>query len=159
MGQQALLSSERFVQLVRSGILLSVLIAISYGTGVSQMVGPFSATCALLAILPNAPFSKPKTIVASHLICVAVGLAMAAVPIHPLIAALLGTWIAIMAMAVFRVVHAPAVAHTAIILLAAPPLALFAAVVLGTAALFAISSYMSTRTGSNPIQVASTEKV
>lgn len=149
--------NERRAQLARSGILLLVLVAISYSTGISQMVGPFTATCALLAILPMAPFSKPKTILVSHLICVGVGLALTEAPIHPLLATFLGAWVAIMAMAIFRVVHAPAVAHTAIILLAKPPLGLFAAVVLGTAALFTLISYLNTRTGSNPVPAASTK--
>lgn len=147
MSAQTLVTPESLGQLVRSGLLLSLLVLAAYGTGITQMVGPFSATCALLAILPNAPFSKPKTVLVSHLLCIGIGAAMLLLPVPPLVAALFAAWIAIMAMALLKVVHAPAVAHTIILLLAKPPVVQFAEIVIGMACVFAIISYLNGRTG------------
>ena len=72
---------------------------------------------------------------------------MLLLPVPPLVAALIAAWVAIMAMALFKVVHAPAVAHTIILLLAKPPVVPFAEVVIGMACAFAIFSYLNGRSG------------
>ena len=138
-------SLDSFWIVVRTGASLSILFLIAYGAGVTQMIPPFAATCALLAILPNAPFSKPRTIIVSHLLCIGIGAALMLLPVAPLFAAFLGGWFAIMSMAILRAVHAPAVAHTIILIVAKPQAATFVVAVLGTALIFAAFSYISGR--------------
>lgn len=145
MGEQKAGSADSFWAVMRTGASLSILFLIAYGAGVTQMIPPFAATCALLAILPNAPFSKPRTILVSHLLCIGVGAALTLLPIAPLLAAFLGGWLAIMSMTMLRAVHAPAVAHTIILIVAKPPTGTFVVAVLGTALIFAAFSFISAR--------------
>lgn len=109
--------SNPTLQFAIAACLLAALVTTAYASGVSTLVAPFSATCALLALLPRAPFSQPRTILLSHIICIGIGAAMVVLPIAlpVLVLVLLATWISIVLMALFRVVHAPAVAHAAIL--------------------------------------------
>lgn len=81
------------------------------------MFAPFSATSALLAMLPDAPFSRPNTLIRSHLVCLALGIAG-----HSLIGVLpspilitLCALIAVTLMGQLGCLHAPAAAHTVIL--------------------------------------------
>jgi CBS-domain-containing membrane protein len=108
------MNNESLSQALRAAISLALILIVSYGFDIYQMIAPFSATCALLAVLPTAPFSKPKTLVLSHSLCIAVGMAMSFSPLPVLVTVLVAAWISIMLMAGFKVMHAPAVAHTSI---------------------------------------------
>ena len=134
---------ESLAQLARSGGLLAALIIVAQLTGVSAMAGPFSATCALLAILPKAPFSQPKVIFFSHLICIVAGAALVNLPLPPLVIAFAAAWISIMGMALCRVVHAPAVAHAVILALGKQDVLVYSMVALMTAAAFAVYAQLT----------------
>lgn len=104
----------------RSGALLAAVLAAGYGSGIHAMTIPFSTTCALLALAPEAPFSRPRAIVLSHAVCIAAGVVSAALPFPPLAASLTAAWASILLMAAVRGTHAPAVAHAAILASGAP---------------------------------------
>jgi CBS-domain-containing membrane protein len=138
--------NESVYQGLRAAVTLTMVLIVAYLSGVYQMIAPFSATCALLAALPGAPFSKPKTILLSHLLCLSVGMAMALFSPWPiLITVFMATWTAIMLMATFKLMHAPAVAHTSILILLAPPPLLFSATAMLTAIILAALSYFHNR--------------
>lgn len=143
------MNNESFSQALRAAMSLALILIVSYGSEMYQMIAPFSATCALLAVLPAAPFSKPKTLVLSHILCIAVGLVMSFSPLPLLVTVLIAAWISIMLMAGFKVMHAPAVAHTSILILLKPPMIHFAAVVIFTSLLLAAFSYMHGKSTSN----------
>lgn len=111
------ITDDSITQFALSGLLLAALVAAADYTNTSAMIGPFSATCALLALLPKAPFSQPGTVAWSHAICIGTGALMAMLQIPPLIAAFAAAWLSIFLMAGYRVVHAPAVAHAVILAL------------------------------------------
>lgn len=138
MSGEGPINSETLAQVARSGGLLAALVIVAQYTGVSAMAGPFSATCALLAILPKASFSQPKVIFFSHLICIAAGAALVRLPLPPLVIAFAAAWISIMGMALCRVVHAPAVAHAVILALGKQDVILYSAIAMMTATAFAV---------------------
>lgn len=95
---------------------LGIVALVAYLVSVPAVMGPFAATTALLAALPKSPFSQPKTLFVGHAICVVLGL---------LFGLLLGhfTWVVVVAattaitlMVATKTLHAPAVAHTVIII-------------------------------------------
>jgi CBS-domain-containing membrane protein len=158
MSKQTFVTPDNVDQSVRAGVILLLLGIVAYVSGVPQMLGPFSATCALVAILPGAPFSKPKTILVSHLLCIGIGAVALFVPGSSIIVAMVAAWVAIMAMMLLRVLHAPAVAHTVILAIAKPPLLPYAAVVIGCACLFALYSAIKNRVASAALPVAGITK-
>jgi CBS-domain-containing membrane protein len=129
-------------QALRCGVLLTALIMVTYASGISAMAAPFCATCTLLALMPKAPFSTPKTLFLSHLICIGIGASAVALPLPALATVLLAAWVSIMAMAWFRVVHAPAVAHTAILSLGKQSVESYVLVTIATALGFALFAYV-----------------
>jgi CBS-domain-containing membrane protein len=133
-------------QAIRGATLIAVLMAVAHISGVTAMAAPFSATCALLALLPKAPFSQPRTLLVSHAICLAMGAAGSVVPAPMMLLAFAGTWIAIMAMARARALHAPAVAHTVIISLGTQALPRYLTLACGMTACFALYAYLAART-------------
>lgn len=139
------MNNESLNQALRAAMSLTIILIVAYVSDIYQMIAPFSATCALLAVLPAAPFSKPKTLMLSHALCIAVGLAMSFSPLHVLITVLVAAWISIMLMAGFKVMHAPAVAHTSILILLKPPMIQFAVVVIFMSLLLSVISYMHGR--------------
>lgn len=128
---------------VRTGFLLSALIIVAYLTGISAMAAPFSATCALLAILPKASFSAPKTLLWSHFICVGIGVVFLSLPLPSLVLVALSAWVSITLMVSLRVVHAPAVAHAVILSLGTQSVQNYAVCAMVTALGFAIFSHVS----------------
>jgi CBS-domain-containing membrane protein len=131
--------------LLRAGVLLVALMAAAHLSGVSAMAAPFSATCALLALMPKAPFSQPRTIALSHLICIGMGAMLLVLPLPPLVLALIGAWLAIGGMALTRAVHAPAVAHTVILALGKQTLGLYVGASLAVTLAFALVAFVSLR--------------
>ena len=127
--------------------LLTTLVTIAYLSDVETLVAPFSATCVLLVLLPKSPFSQPKTIVLSHIICIGIGTTLVLLPLafHTLALMLLATWISTVLMATFRVVHAPAVAHAAILSLGQQNLARYVFWAMVTVLIFAAYAYMVSR--------------
>lgn len=107
--------SELSVVALKSGLLLSVLVAASFWSGVMAMAPPFSATCVLLVLLPSAPFSAPRTVLVSHLLCLGAGVFFLLLPLPPILLVLCAAWLALILMAWLRAVHAPALAHTVIL--------------------------------------------
>lgn len=132
-------------QLVVAACLLAALVTIAFFSGVPTLAAPFSATCALLALLPKSPFSQPKAILLSHIICVGIGAALVllplALPVWGLV--LLATFISIALMVLFRAVHAPAVAHAAILSLGNQSVGEYAFWALVVAFSFAFFAYIS----------------
>lgn len=106
--------------LVCAGLLGGVMLMAEV-SGVSAMIAPFSATCALLALLPNAPFSQARTLVISHAICIGLGALGSFVAAPVLVVALLVGWMAIIGMVWTHKLHAPAVAHTIILVFGKQP--------------------------------------
>ena len=109
--------SELSVVALKSGLLLSILVAASFWSGVAAMAPPFSATCVLLVLLPSAPFSAPRTVLVSHLLCLSTGVLFLLLPklLAPILLVLCAAWVALILMAWLRAVHAPALAHTVIL--------------------------------------------
>lgn len=137
------ITDDTTTQFARSGLLLAALIAVAAYSDVSAMIGPFSATCALLALLPAAPFSQPGTVAWSHMICIAAGAVMALAQVPPLPAAFFAAWISIMLMAGYRVVHAPAVAHAVILALGKQDVVVYSLVAGISSIGFALFAYIS----------------
>lgn len=100
---------------LKSGLLLSLLMAASFSTGVTAMAAPFSASCVLLVLLPKSPFSAPRTLLISHLACLSAGILFLLVPLPQSLQVAGAAWIALLVMAWLRAVHAPALAHTVIL--------------------------------------------
>jgi hypothetical protein len=132
-------------QLVLSAALLAGLMVAAQLSGVSAMAAPFAATCALLALLPRAPFSQPRVLVLSHLICIGVGAVGALAEAPVLLVVLLMTWLATTAMATSQSLHAPAVAHTVILSLGKQPLERYMLAALATTIGLAAVAYLSAR--------------
>lgn len=107
--------------MLKSALLLAALMSVSYYSGVSAMAAPFSASCVLLVLLPLSPFSAPRSVLLSHLLCLAAGLLFLTLnlwlPLPPLLLALGATWLGLLMMAWLRAVHAPALAHAVILCL------------------------------------------
>ena len=137
-------ASEWPGQLVRSGVLLAALMATVFVSGISAMAGPFCASCALLALMPKAPFSTPKTLLLSHVICVGAGVLLLSLPFPTLAITFVAAWISIMTMTLLRVVHAPAVAHTVILTLGKQDGESYAVAVLLTALGLTLLAYLMT---------------
>lgn len=108
-------TAELRVVALKSGLLLSALMAVSFCSGVMAMAAPFSATCVLLVLLPTAPFSAPRTVLLSHLLCLSVGILFLFLPLPPMLLVIIATWFALVLMAWLGAVHAPALAHTVIL--------------------------------------------
>lgn len=100
--------------------LLSCLTAL---TKEPWLVPPLASTCALLVYAPGDHASRPWTCVAGHGLCVIVGLTAAALPISALASAAIASGLAMGLMALFRIVHPPALG-TAILALTPPMSAL-----------------------------------
>lgn len=136
--------SEPVSQTIRAILLALLLFAMVKVTGVPQMMAPFGATCALLALAPKAPFSRPVAIVGSHLLTLACGFACAQlsslINVDPTTIAVLAVLLSIITMGLFKVVHAPAVAHSVIAVVLHPNPQIYATAVLLTCAAFAIFS-------------------
>jgi CBS-domain-containing membrane protein len=126
-------------------MLLTALIVVAYASGLQAMAAPFCATCALLALMPNAPFSSPRTLWLSHLVCIGSGVLFAALPLPTLLAVLLAAWLSITAMSLLRVVHAPAVAHTVILSLGMQQTFVYAIGAFATALGFALFTLIESR--------------
>jgi CBS-domain-containing membrane protein len=119
--------------MLTAGLLLSLLVCAAYFSGVTAMVAPFGATCALLAVLPKAPFCQGRVIVISHVICVGVGAIASFIPLPDLAVVLGASWLSVIGMVFFRSLHAPAVAHTVILILGSSVIPNYVAVALVTA--------------------------
>ena len=100
---------------LKSGLLISLLIAASFWSGVMAMAAPFSATCVLLVLLPSSPFSTPRTVLLSHLLCLSAGALFLFLPLPPILQVIIPAWLALILMAWLSAVHAPALAHTVIL--------------------------------------------
>ncbi|MES2047234.1 MAG: HPP family protein [Pseudomonadota bacterium] len=101
----------------KSGMLLSLLMIASFYSGVTAMAAPFSASCVLLVLLPKSPFSTPRTVLLAHLLCLSAGAIFSLLPLPSIVLVISAAWIALLAMAWLRAVHAPALAHTVILCL------------------------------------------
>ena len=130
---------------LRMGAMLAALIAVAHWSGVTAMTAPFSATCALLVLLPRAPFSTPRTVFVAHLICVGVGVVCVSLPLASPMIVLLAAWVSIMLMAKLRVVHAPAVAHAVILSLGTQDVKTYALCAIATASGLALYSLAAQR--------------
>lgn len=142
------ITSELARPSLRMGVMLAALIATAHWSGVTAMTAPFSATCALLVLLPKAPFSTPRTVFVSHLLCVGVGVVCLLLPLASPVIVLLAAWVSIMLMASLRVVHAPAVAHAVILSLGkqdADTYALFAIATASGLALYSLAARRGTQ--------------
>ena len=127
--------------MLTAGLLLSLLVCAAYLSGVTTMVAPFGATCALLAVLPKAPFCQGRVIVISHVICIGVGAVASFIPLPDLAVVLVAAWLSVIGMAFFRSLHGPAVAHTVILVLGNQLVPNYVAVALITAVGFAAWSF------------------
>lgn len=143
MGPQAQVLPPVGTPIWRSAVLLAALGVVAFVTGTFAMAAPFSATCALLAALPDAPFSKPRSLWISHAVCIGVGVAVSWVPAPALALALVGAWLSIAGTLVLRALHAPAVAHTVILALGTQVVVKYSIVAFVVALAFALVAYVS----------------
>ncbi|MEU9944089.1 HPP family protein [Streptomyces lavendulae] len=132
--------------LVSGGVAAAALLAL-VGIGAllrePVLIPPIAASAAIVYGVPALPLAQPRSVVAGHLLCAAVGyLALALLGGAPWVAAL-GAGVAVGAMTLARTPHSPAAATTVVVVLQSPdprwflPLLTGAAVVLvlaGTAA-------------------------
>jgi len=95
---------------------LGIVVLVAYLMSVPAVVGPFAATTALLAALPKSPFSQPKALVVGHVICVLLGLSFRLLVGHFAWVVVVAATVAIVLMVTTNTLHAPAVAHTVIII-------------------------------------------
>jgi CBS-domain-containing membrane protein len=134
---------------LRLGIMLSLLMLAAWYSGATAMAAPFSATAALLALLPQAPFSSPRAVLGSHVISLGAGLAAAAALLvwhgPVLVLALPAAWAAIMLMAATRTLHAPAAAHAVILALGKQDMLPYAGSALAVAMFFSLQAWWVTR--------------
>lgn len=137
--------SELKAVALKSALMLMVLMGVSRWSGVTAMAAPFSATCVLLVLLPHLPFSTPRTVLLSHLLCLGAGLLLLYLPLAPLAQMIGATWIGLMLMAWLRAVHAPALAHAVILCLGQQQVASYLGWALLVAASFALFALLSAR--------------
>jgi CBS-domain-containing membrane protein len=94
--------------------------ALAQFTGNAWIMGSFGASCVLLFGFPDAPFSRPRSVIGGHLISSAVGLAcLQLIGSDWYVMALAGA-IAAMLMIATDTVHPPAGSNPVIIFLAQP---------------------------------------
>lgn len=125
--------------------MLAVLVGVSFWTGTTAMAAPFSATCVLLALFPQSPFSSARTVLLSHLLCLGAGMLALLLPLPLPLQLLSAVWLALMLMAWQGAVHAPAAAHAAIVALGAQQLPAYPASVVAVAGGFALMAQLNAR--------------
>ena len=76
------------------------------------LFGPFGASAVLLFALPAGPLSQPINVVAGHMLCAVIGLALAYLLPESFIGAGLAVGLSIAAMMAARITHPPAGAMT-----------------------------------------------
>jgi CBS-domain-containing membrane protein len=128
---------------LRAALLLAALGAVVQWSGAAKIAAPFSATCVLLSLMPEAPFSRPRALLLSHLICVGSGALFWVVPAPAYAAAFASAWLSIVLMGAARAVHAPAAAHAVILALGGRAMGRDALWVLAAATGFAFYARLS----------------
>jgi CBS-domain-containing membrane protein len=140
-----LLGSEKSLQGIRCAVLVAIIMLATFFSGNQAIIGPLSASATLIALLPNAPASQPRTVLLSHVVCAVLALLMLAMHL-PMIAAVgLTIWLAIVLTANLKIIHAPAVAHAAIIVLGKQALNVYLVAASIAVLGFAVASYSFNR--------------
>ncbi|MGL4858996.1 MAG: HPP family protein, partial [Enterobacteriaceae bacterium] len=98
-----------------SGIL--VLSALTNWSGLPVIMAPLGATCVLLFAVPKAPLSQPRNVIGGHFISALIALLMINLVGNHSVFIALAVGLAIAAMQLFRVVHAPAGANPILIMM------------------------------------------
>lgn len=89
--------------------------------GFPALPAPVAAAALVVLAAPQAPAARPRAVVLAYLVCLIAGGLGASLPLAAIIAIPLAVGAAAAVMLAARVVHAPAIAHTVIMIVAIAP--------------------------------------
>ncbi|MEW6644759.1 MAG: HPP family protein [Pseudomonadota bacterium] len=90
-------------------------------TGFPALPAPVAAAALVVLAAPQAPAARPRAVVLAHLVCLIAGGLGASLPFEAIAAIPLAVGAAAAVMLAARAVHAPAIAHTVIMIVAIAP--------------------------------------
>ncbi|MEU3723058.1 HPP family protein [Streptomyces sp. NPDC031705] len=109
------------------------------------LIPPIAASAAIVYGVPALPLAQPRSVVAGHLLCAAVGyLGLALLGSAPWVAAL-GAGVAVGVMTLARTPHSPAAATTVVVVLQAPDPVVFVPLLAGAAVLLVLAGMAASR--------------
>ncbi|MEV7192538.1 HPP family protein [Streptomyces sp. NPDC093510] len=122
---------------VATAVLLA-LVAIGSLIHEPVLIPPLAASAAIIHGAPRLPLAQPRSVIAGHLLCAAVGYAVVAASGSSPWAAALAAGISLAVMTVARTPHSPACATAVVIVLNTPRPATFVPLLAGSAALLVL---------------------
>ncbi|GAA3375993.1 HPP family protein [Streptomyces racemochromogenes] len=141
-------SPARATALHSGGVAAAALLAL-VGIGAllhePVLIPPIAASAAIVYGVPALPLAQPRSVVAGHLLCAAVGyLGLALAGDAPWVAAL-GAGVAVGVMTLARTPHSPAAATTVVVVLQAPDPVVFVPLLAGAALLLVLAGMAASR--------------
>ncbi|MER5930898.1 HPP family protein [Streptomyces sp. NPDC002054] len=124
-----------------SGATAVMLVLVAIGAVIHEpvLIPPLAASAAIVHSMPGLPLAQPRSVIAGHLICAAVGYgALAAFGSAPWVAAV-AAGVALAAMTMARTPHSPACATAVVIVLRTPDPATFVPLLAGSAVLLVLA--------------------
>ncbi|MEU7579787.1 HPP family protein [Streptomyces sp. NPDC041068] len=107
------------------------------------LIPPLAATAAIVYGVPQLPLAQPRSVIAGHMLCAAVGFAVLAVLGSSSWAAALAAGIGLAVMTAARTAHSPAAATSVVIVLHSPHPATFVPLLAGSATLLVLGGMAS----------------
>ncbi|WKV75351.1 HPP family protein [Streptomyces sp. PCS3-D2] len=130
-----------------SGATAVMLLLVAIGAALHEpvLIPPLAASAAIVHSAPGLPLAQPRSVIAGHLLCAAVGYAgLAAFGSSPWVAAL-AAGLALAVMTVARTPHSPACATAVVIVLGTPDPRTFVPLLAGAALLVVLAGVALSR--------------
>ncbi|WP_234362564.1 HPP family protein [Streptomyces formicae] len=121
--------------------VLLALVAIGSLIHEPVLIPPLAASAAIIHSVPGLPLAQPRSVIAGHLLCTAVGYAVAASLGTTPWAAALAAGIGLAVMTVARTPHSPACATSVVIVLHTPQPASFVPLLVGSTVLLVLAGW------------------
>ncbi|WP_306338372.1 HPP family protein [Streptomyces sp. KL118A] len=121
--------------------VLLALVAIGSLIHEPVLIPPLAASAAIIHGAPGLPLAQPRSVIAGHLLCAAVGYAVLAASGSSPWAAALAAGISLAVMTVARTPHSPACATAVVIVLNTPRPATFVPLLVGSAGLLVLAGW------------------
>ncbi len=129
-----------------AGVATAVLLAlVAIGSLIHEpvLIPPLAASAAIIYGVPQLPLAQPRSVIAGHLLCAAVGFGVLAALGSSSWAAALAAGIGLAVMTVARTAHSPAAATSVVIVLHSPDPGTFVPLLVGSAALLVLGGCAS----------------
>ncbi|MEV5981914.1 HPP family protein [Streptomyces sp. NPDC052114] len=129
-----------------AGVATAVMLALAaIGSLIHEplLIPPLAASAAIIYGVPQLPLAQPRSVMAGHMLCAAVGFGVLAVLGSSSWAAALAAGIGLAVMTAARAAHSPAAATSVVIVLHSPHPATFVPLLAGSAALLVLGGCAS----------------